>query len=330
MPMVRPRRVAIVLVMIGGMAGAEARAQGPDPAAAADLFHEGREAMSTHSYVVACGKFAESQRLDPRVGTLINLALCEEALGLVATARQHWEQATDLAQATGDTRVAYTTERLGIMDRRVPRLIVRLGTSAPPGTVVHRDDVELGAASLGVWLPVDPGKHTVFAGAGHHADGPVTMVELREGESKEVVVETGDLLQDAIPSPVVTVPTMAPALGAEHPLATMRRVALATSVAGVVGLGVGSYFGLQAIAHANGSPGVCHGQVCDAQGATVRRGAIQSADEATVAFVVGGALVAAGIAMWILAPAPSALEPSIGVVPGVVGLGPGASIQGVF
>jgi hypothetical protein len=326
----RPRRVAVVLVVMGGLAGADARAQGSDPAAAADLFHEGRVAMSTSNYALACGKFAESERLDPRVGTLINLALCEEALGLVATARRYWEQATDLANATGDSRVAYTTEQLGVIDRRVPRLVVRLGASAPAGTVVHRDDVELGAASLGARLPVDPGKHTVFAVAAHHADGPAVTVELGEGESKEVVVESGDLLPDASPEPVVTVPAVSPAPKSEHSLGTVRRVALATGVAGVVGFGVGSYFGLQAIAHENGSPGVCHGQLCDAQGAAVRKGAIQSADESTGAFVVGGVLLAAGIAMWILAPASSTGEPSVALLPGVVGQGPGATFHGSF
>jgi len=326
-----PGRLAVVLFAAGALTASAARAQGSDPAAAADLFHEGRVAMSSQSYDVACAKFAESERLDPRVGTLINLAVCEEALGRVATARRYWEQATDLAKATGDARVAYTTEQLGAIDRRVPRLTVRLGASAPPGTMAHRDDVELGPASLGTPLPVDPGTHSVFAVAAHHADGPVTVVEIQEGESKEVAVETGDALPEpAAEAPIVLPPGVAPERASGRPVSTTRIAAITSGAAGIVGVGLGAYFGLQAVAHESGAPGICHGQTCNEQGATVRRGAIQSADESTAAFVVGGALLAAGVVLWLVAPARAQSLPTVGIAPGVVGQGAGARVVGSF
>lgn len=300
-----------------------ARAQGPDPAAAADLFHQGRLAMSEASYEVACAKFAESERLDPRVGTLINLALCEEALGLVATARRYWEQATDLARATGDARVTYTTDRFDAIDAKVPRLTVRLAGAAPPGTTVRRDDVELGPASLGTALPVDPGKHTVFAVAAHRSDGPAITVELAEGESKDIAVQVGEALPEAS-APAAPTPTAGSTNG------SVRLAAIASGAAGVVGLGLGTYFGIQAAAHESGSPGVCHGDVCDGQGASVRRGALQSADESTAAFVAGGALVAAGVVLWIVAPTRMPGQLSVGVAPSVVGHGAGARFVASF
>jgi hypothetical protein len=327
----RRGRLAVLLVAAGSLPASRAEAQGSDPAAAADLFHEGRVAMASQSYGVACAKFAESERLDPRVGTLINLAQCEEALGLLATARRYWEQATDLAKATGDARVAYTTEQLGAIDHRVPRLTVRLGASAPPGTIAHRDDVELGAASLGTSLPVDPGKHSVFAAAAHHADGPVTVVELQAGESKEVVVEAGDALPEPAPEAPVELPhPLAPETAPARAAGPTRIAAIASGAAGVVGVGLGAYFGLQAIAHESGAPGVCHGQTCDAQGATVRRGAIQSADESTAAFVVGGALLAAGVVLWLVAPARAQTALTVGVAPDLVVRGAGAGVVGSF
>src|SRR5262249_55537702 len=55
-----------------------ALSQTRDPAAAEALFRQGRQAMEAKDFATACPKFAESQRLDPAVGTLMNWATCEE------------------------------------------------------------------------------------------------------------------------------------------------------------------------------------------------------------------------------------------------------------
>ena len=75
--------VALLLVV------APARAQAPtstDKVAAEALFEEGRRLVAAGSFVDACPKFADSQRLDPSPGTLLNLASCYEKLGRSATA----------------------------------------------------------------------------------------------------------------------------------------------------------------------------------------------------------------------------------------------------
>src|SRR5687767_9143297 len=57
---------------------APASAQTHDAAAATQLFQEGRDLLKQGKHAAACAKLAESQRLDARVGTLLNLADCEE------------------------------------------------------------------------------------------------------------------------------------------------------------------------------------------------------------------------------------------------------------
>jgi hypothetical protein len=318
------------VLAIGVATSRVAHAQAVDPGAAVDLFHQGRAAMAAGSYDVACAKFAESERFDPRVGTLINSALCEEARRGLSTARRYWEQATDLARATGDARIAYTTEHFDAIDRRVPRLTIRLAANAPADAVVHRDDVALGAASLGTALPVDPGAHAIVAVASHHADGAIVDVTLAEGESKEIVVGPGDPIPEAAapdPEPA-SPPTASPATTPEpkRALGPWRIAAIATGSAGVIGLGLGTYFGVRALDGKNGSPGTCTGDVCDTAGSAARRDAIRSADTSTVAFIAGGALVAAGVVLWLAAPAESHAPASVGVVPGVGG----ASLVGRF
>jgi hypothetical protein len=314
------KRLLLALAIVA--AAGPAFADGPDPAAAADLFREGRAALADKDYERACAKFAESQRLDARVGTLINLAVCEEALNRLASARQHWEQATDLGRATSDARAEYTMERFTAIDKRVPRLLVRLAASAPPESVVRRDGVELGAASLGTPLPVDPGAHTVIGAAPGHEDGAPLLVELKESESREIEVAPGP----ALPEPPRSAPARAPAAPERaRPFGALRTAAIAAGATGVVGLGLGTYFGIKAIDGKSGAPGVCHGDVCDAVGSGVRKDALRAGNAATASFIVGGGLLAAGIVMWFLAPARRAgslsLAPSVYRAPAALGRG---------
>src|SRR5580658_1649767 len=61
-------------------------AQAQQPSAAETLFEQGRELLATGKLVEACDKFAESQKLDPAVGTLLNLGDCYAKRGMTATA----------------------------------------------------------------------------------------------------------------------------------------------------------------------------------------------------------------------------------------------------
>ena len=85
-------RVATALATVAAslclLAGRSAGAEPRDPAAAEWLFREGRALMKKGDFAPACAKLAESQRLDPAVGTLMNLAECEERIGRTASAWQ--------------------------------------------------------------------------------------------------------------------------------------------------------------------------------------------------------------------------------------------------
>ena len=70
----------------------DAWAAGRDPAAAEVLFQEGRDAVQRGNWPLACSKFRESERLDPGVGTLMNLADCEEKIGRLASAWERWRE----------------------------------------------------------------------------------------------------------------------------------------------------------------------------------------------------------------------------------------------
>lgn len=147
--------------------------------------------MRAGDYARACAKFAESQRLDPAAGTLLNLAACERSRNELASSWQHYREA--LGQlAPGDDRIEEAARRVAELDARAPKLRVRLSADAPPGTTVTRDGVALSGASLGAESPVNPGRHAVVARANGHASRAFE-VELGEGERRELVVRPGAL-----------------------------------------------------------------------------------------------------------------------------------------
>jgi len=136
---------------------APAKAEHPaDAAAAQALFERGRSAAQQSDWQAACDAFAESERLDPGAGTLMNWATCEAHQNKVASAWGHFNDAGALL-AAGDDRMPFVRAQLRGLARRLPRLTVRLSRSTPKAARVLRDGTELGAASLGLPLPVDPG-----------------------------------------------------------------------------------------------------------------------------------------------------------------------------
>lgn len=289
-------------------------AQGRDPRAATEFFTRGRDAIKKSDFVTACPFFAESHRLDPKVGTLLNLADCEEHVGQLASARQHWQQAADLAQSLSDERANLAKDRFTAVDKRVPKLILRAPANAPAGMTVKRDGVEFSAVGFGIPLPADPGDHTIVINAPGH-DARAFHVDLKEGEQKEVQLDLTPQATDA-PVPVVVAPPVEPPPVTEPPKRTpeepatssrssRKTLAYAVGGVGVVGLGVGAVFGLMASSKKTESNDMGHCDamsVCDATGKTARNAALTDASVSTVAFIVGGLAVATGVVLYVTAP----------------------------
>jgi hypothetical protein len=180
------------LVVMGFARGA--RAEGGDPVAAEALFRAGRAAADRGDYVSACAKFGESHRLDPAVGTLLNLGLCNEQLGKIATA---WQLYREVAQRLppGDERIAIASAHASALEAKLPYLTLEL-SGAPAGTTVLRDGVELGSASLGLPLPIDPGPHVVVVRSPGRAERRYD-VSLEVAQRRQLAIEAGDALPGA-------------------------------------------------------------------------------------------------------------------------------------
>lgn len=132
------------------------------------LFDEARGLMDAGRYGEACPKLAESQRLDPGGGTLLNLATCREREGKTATAWTLLHDLQSASRADGNAeREAIARQKIEALAPRLTRLRVSVSAEArsAAGLAVTVDDLALGSGAWGAAIPVDPGVHRVVARA---------------------------------------------------------------------------------------------------------------------------------------------------------------------
>lgn len=142
-----------------------ARGQERDATQAQSLFERARVLMDDGDLEHACPLFAESQRLDPGGGTLLNLALCHERQGKTATAWTEYKEALAIAvRDEREDRRAFAEEHLAAIEPKLPKLRVVVARPAP-GLAVRVDGALVSPLAYGLELPVDPGAHEVSASA---------------------------------------------------------------------------------------------------------------------------------------------------------------------
>lgn len=159
------RAIAVVLVLWSSAALAQ-----PAGAQAEVLFRQARELLAAGKVSEACSAFDESQKLEPALSTLLNLASCREQLGQFATA---WGLFLDAARqtrsatdATGQKLHDVAQGRAQKLEPRVSRLTINVPTdSQVDGLEITRGEDRV---NPGLWnraLPVDGGTYTISARA---------------------------------------------------------------------------------------------------------------------------------------------------------------------
>jgi hypothetical protein len=192
------RVVAVVGLAAALLPATPVAAQAKDPAAAEALFREGRLLSDAGDIAGACAKFRESDRLDPAVGTTFNIADCEERLGRLARAWTLFDEVAQRLPAT-DKRRTVAAQRAAALEPRLPKLSIRLAGASPSSARVVRDGVELGAASLGTPLPVDPGEHVVVVSAPGRVERAFKVI-VSEREIRTLEVAAGAPSDEPSPS----------------------------------------------------------------------------------------------------------------------------------
>ena len=306
--MTRLARAFPLLLTVVSMAGSAAAASPEDVKRAEVLFREGQKLLKAGSVPQACAAFAESQRFDPAVGTLLNLAECHAQERRFASAHAEFlEAARQAGEAGQHERETFAKDQAALSEAVLSYVELRL----PPGVdSVTLDAKPLAKPALARPLPLDPGAHALVAsGAGRR---PRTLrLDVANGPSTQVV---------DVP-PLEAEPSTPAATAAPADPARPRRIAgLATAGAGVVALGLGAFLGLRAAGKKSDAEPHCAGRFCDAEGLSLQEDAHAAATVSTVAFVVGVLAVGAGSYLYFSVPRPAKGIARASVTPTLGGL----------
>ena len=310
----RARRWAASLVLasacsLGFAAVAHAAPTAQEVALAETLFRDAQRAMKAGNYAEACPKFAESHRLDPAVGTLMNLAACHEAAGQLASA---WAEFTDAAAwAKREGRA----DRLKVLEERLKQIEPRLSTATVVVAATTAElSVELDGSLIGrpAWntpMPINPGRHKLRVSAPGFKEYTTEFDVGREKDAKRVEVPA---LEPAPAAPTPAAPTaandgQAPAQPAPSATAaskpssasrTKRVAAYVTAGTGLALVGVGGFFGVRALSKMSESDDECPGDRCTRTGADRSVQANSAANVANVCVGVGLAAIGVGAYLY--------------------------------
>jgi hypothetical protein len=282
---------SLVLALLSGSTLARADVPASDGASAQVFFERGRQAAARGDAAEACKNFEESLRLDLAVGTLFNLARCEQDLGRLANAWQHLREGIDRLEEK-DPRRKQAIAAANELEPRVPRLAVKLA----PGTSgkVFRDGVELASLSLASPLPVNPGHHVIVVRASGRAEASYE-VDLREGEQRTIDVAPGKTLPGESSDRAQAKPRSSP----------LRTTGWATAGVGAGALAVGLVTGAIALERSLVVHDHCDdANVCDDTGMDALASSKQFGGIATVTTIAGAALIATGVVLVILGKTP--------------------------
>jgi hypothetical protein len=292
--MTRFRRVAQTLLIVGlgvtsSTVASVASAQS-DSALAEGLFQEGRLLMKRGKAEEACPKFAESQRLDPSVGALLNLAMCHDRVGKTASAWASFKEVALMAKREKQqSRAYYAKRRAQELEGKLSRVLIEF--AAPPkGVEVAIDDNELSVAALATPLPLDPGPHTIVVSApGHEPHEQSLDVPEKPGE---IVVRIPALAP--IPSPPEPAPPPPPP---EPVISPLLWVGGGVAAAGLL---VGTVTGAVSLSKAGDFRDACPNDPCDPSLAGLRDEALVLANVSNVSFAFAGVGAALGVVGYFL------------------------------
>jgi hypothetical protein len=297
---------------------ATAYAAAGDKAAAEALFTEGRRLMDAGRFAEACPKFESSQRLDPGVGTMLNLAECYEKTGRTASAWAEFREVISAAKAAESVeREELARQRATVLEKKLSRLTIALSVEAAstPNIEVRRDGLIVDSGELSSPIPVDPGKHVVEATAPGKLKWFKTVELSQEGGRETVNIPElepvgGSSVSGSAPSNVEGAPAASPGN-------SRKTIGLVTGGVGLVGIGLGAVFGLRASSKLSDAKSHCtsYPNVCDQGAKDPDSQAKSAATLSTVFFIVGGAAVATGAVLWLTAGSASESKVAVGVGP---------------
>lgn len=263
----------------------EARAQ-----SAEELFQKGNSLMHRGRIAEACDAFAASNRLESGAGVLLNLGICREANGQLASAWAAYKEAQRRAKSPKKREDA--DSRIAAIEPRLSYLTVAVSDDSDiEGLSITRDDAPLDRKQRNRALPIDGGDHVIACSApdrepwqvvahvpreGGHVTADVprlkqlaratvssTVPQPRERDKPGATapeldepVRPGSVRQPPVAPPGTTSPALAEPSRhePEPPMGTFtatRKIAIGVAGAGAIGIAAGAALGVSATRRQN-------------------------------------------------------------------------------
>jgi hypothetical protein len=307
-------RFAVPLCVCIAPGRALAQASSTEKAVAESLFLEGKALMTDGRFAEACPKLEQSQSIEGAIGTMLYLAECYEKTQRLASAWAMFREASSRARAEGQPdRAKVGDDRAKLIEPLLSKLTVLVSPeNQMPELRLALDGHPLPLSLRGTPIPVDAGEHTLSAEApgyepfsikinvtGPSATGTAEVPVLTPLATPQAPAETR-----AVPAASTTSP---PADDGRAQSNAQEIVGLAVAGVGLVGVGVGVYFGLEARKIDEEAEGICpRDEECNAQrGLDLTDDAQGEALKANILYGVGGALLIAGAVLYFTADDPS-------------------------
>ncbi len=275
---------------------------GADPtrdtkAQAIQFFERAKTFHDSGKFADACPLFEESLRLDFGLGTLLWLSDCQEQIGRTASAWAGFKEAAELAANRGEKdRAKIASERAAKLEPSLSYLKVELSAEhAAIGTKLKRNGVAISALTGLDSLAVDPGDQEILAEAPGYKPAKITVTVGKGPSVIPVVVPPLEKAPDVV----------APERGSTIDGDAVRISGVIVGGAGLVGLGLGTGFGIHAIKTYDDALATCVNAdptQCTGEGVALQEDAQRSALISTITFAVGGTLLAGGALLYFLAP----------------------------
>jgi hypothetical protein len=316
----RPLHAASILVSFAVTTfafSAHAQLDGAAPGETAEkkLWDDAGKAMDAQDYATACPKIEAVIRLRPDgLGAKLKLAKCYEGVGRLASAWSLYVLVESLAekanqpdrQKAAHARVEALKPALATLTLIVPDAVRAL-----PGVAVTCDDKVVEPAQWGVPLPMDKGRHVIV----------LTATGTERGEWVEEIDADGARKRFTFAQP--TVVNVTPPAKPPEPPGSKRSVVPAVVLGLLAAGGIGTGIAFEVVASSKYSTGAALGALITARHGTCipnvggyddlycpglqsdLHAYVTFGDAAVGAFVAGGA-AAAGTALYLLWPSPSA------------------------
>jgi hypothetical protein len=292
---------------------AQAQYSAGDVAQARELFNQAMSQRDRGDAPGALEKFRAAHALAETPITGLELGRTYITLGKLVEARETLLSVGRIATQSAETgrSSAARKESADLAERlrpRIPSLTVRIAGVAADSVAVTIDGAAVPTEALIAPRLVNPGAHKVVA-TSTSGGSAETTVDLKEGETRDVELK---LVLTSGTTPAVVVPPPTPATpAAEQPALTPETHAASggwnplvyagfgTAVAGVA---VGSVTGLLSLSKASSVKSACDGTLCPRSIDSDLQSGRTLGTVSTIAFVVGGAGLAAGVVGLLITP----------------------------